>query len=231
MPFWFVVVIISCYYRLHWLHLCGHARCPADGIVVKLWLNYKKDWLEKVYDFALKVKAKLLLFKTANFVCDDARTGDWATYSSLYLAQDSAVLENCAKIIESLVFPNKEDHQQQEQQQQQQLQSSTFNFTKEQIRDYCQYGQFTEFGVQYLNRQIVDFVKEKQSNMVIGNINDTIVGLYNDHDVESCNTTKDAIHHLEKGNVELRVRLLANAIDEYDGCIERSTNITTTASH
>jgi hypothetical protein len=66
--------------------------------------------------------------------------------------------------------------------------------------------------------------------MAGGGSNGTIVGLYNDHDVESCNTTNDAIHHLEKGNVELRVRLLANTIDEYYGCIERS-NITTTASH
>jgi hypothetical protein len=192
-----------------------------DAIVVKLWLDYKNEWLNKVYDFALKVKANHLLLKTTKFVCYAIRTENWAVYSSLYLAQDSSgVIENCTNIIESLVKGAGDGKEGNDGREQQQQEEQTYNFTEDQIRHYCQYGQFTQFGVEYLNRQILDFVHEHQHQQRNDHKNSStpplvplVVGLYNDHEVETCNTTKDAIHH--RDNIELRVRLLGNTIDEY----------------
>lgn len=166
--------------------------CPTDGVVVKRWLYYKEQWLQQVYDLAVEVNATFLLYKTTNFICDDIRTGDWSKYTSLYRAFDNATINACAHVVESLTVP--------------------YNLTQYQVYDYCRNGQFTEHGVERLNRQIVEFVNKLQESSSI----QLTAGIYNDHDVESCNSTTDAIHH--HFNMALRIRLLANIIDSYSKC-------------
>jgi len=187
--------------------MCGYVQCPSKdkngGIVIQQWTNYKNDWLKRVYNVAVKVNATLLLFKTTNLICDEMRTGLWNKYSSLYLSFDNKTIEGCYH--ENMKFLN------------------THNITTVQIYTYCKYGQFTEFGGEYLNDQMKDFVREiheTQSNSTL------TVGIYNDHDVEGCYSTKDAIHH--HLNMEVRLRLLSNTIESYSECssLERSTSIT-----
>lgn len=80
--------------------MCGFGRCPTNlgGIVIEQWLNYKDGWLQRVYNFAMKVEAKLLLFKMANFICGDLRTGIWSTYDTLYRSFDNATIEKCYRV-------------------------------------------------------------------------------------------------------------------------------------
>ena len=89
----------------------------------------------------------------------------------------------------------------------------TYDLTKSQVYDYCRYGQFTEIGVQHYNSMVFDFVKEVHENQTDSRLT---VGVFNDHDVESCDSTIDAIHHHK--NMEARLRLLSNTIDSYLEC-------------
>jgi len=181
----------------HWVHLCGHVDkfCPkhAGGVVIQRWLHYRVHWLQRVYDWAVKMNVKVLLFKTLNFICGDARTGDWATGDAAYTSFDKETIRNCTKRLEPLSGP--------------------FLLSRTDIDDYCRHGQYTEVGVQHLNKVIVDFVNDVQNNPDGSNLT---VGLFNDHDVENCDTTVDGIHH--RANLMLRGRLLANAIDNYLSC-------------
>mmetsp|Transcript_25843 Transcript_25843/g.55610 ORF Transcript_25843/g.55610 Transcript_25843/m.55610 type:complete len:294 (+) Transcript_25843:3-884(+) len=182
----------------HWLHLCGFKMCPSlseehGPLIIQHWVNYKTDWLQRVYDMAVKVNAKLLLFKTNNFICDEKRTEGWETWSSRYLSFDSKTIEDCYQ--ENLKF------------------SDSHNIPTDQILSYCKYGQFTELGSEYLNDQIKDFVREIQEN----NPDSTLtVGIFNDHDIEGCHSTEDSIHH--KLNMLMRLRLLSNTIESYSEC-------------
>ena len=199
---------------LHWLHLCGFHQCPSsdgdDGAtIINHWINYKTEWLQQVYDMALKGNATLLLFKTTNFICDEKRTNEWATWSSLYLSFDSQTIDGCYQ--ESLKFAE-----------------SPHNIPLGKIYEYCNHGQFTERGSEYLNVQIKDFVREKNEERVsaIGDNEPTLtVGIFDDHDVEGCDSTEDSIHHPLK--MLMRLRLLSNTIESYSECSllqRRSTN-------
>lgn len=167
--------------------------CP-HGIVIHRWLYYQ-DWLQSVYDFALKVNAKLLLYKTTNFICDAKRFGSWKTLSSLYLAKDKIAIENCSEILEP--------------------RAASYNITREQVVTYCRDAQFTSAGEMYLNSQVINFVENIQkSSYDYHSFNESdrlLVGIFNDKDVQTCNTTHDAIHH--HFNLALRIRLLGNTIE------------------
>ena len=177
---------------LHWLHL--HPLVPKDGIVIHRWVQYKNTWLQKVYNLAMDMnETTLLLFKTTNFVCDSKRTGDWEKYSNLYLSMDNRTIETCYEENKQFV--------------------GTYDLTKSQVYDYCRFGQFTEIGVQHYNSMVYDFVREVHENQTDSRLT---VGVFNDHDVESCESTNDAIHHREK--MEIRLRLLSNTIESYLGC-------------
>jgi len=178
---------------LYWLHLRPFTG-PSNGIVIHRWAHYKDDWLTQVYNLALDMnETTLLLFKTTNFVCDIKRTNDWETYANLYLSMDNQTVEACYQENKQFI--------------------GTYELTQSQVYDYCQYGQFTEIGVQHYNQFIHEFVREiheKQTNSRL------TVGIFNDHDVLSCDSTDDAIHHYK--NMEVRLRLLSNTIDSYLGC-------------
>lgn len=181
----------------HWIQLCGHVDkfCPkhAGGVVIQRWLHYRVHWLQRVYDWAVKMKVKVLLFKTLNYICSDVRTGDWATGDAAYKSLDEETIQNCTKRLEPLSGP--------------------FILRQTDIYSYCRNGQYTEVGVIYLNDIISKFVKDIQKNEDGSHLT---VGLFNDHDVENCDTTVDGIHH--RANLMLRGRLLANAIDSYLHC-------------
>ena len=176
------------------MHL-GNIRQRNAGIIHR-WINYKSDWMQSVYSLAAKLNSTLLLFKTTNFICDKIRTNEWKEYSSLYTSFDNKTIENCYKMNNQFIGDD------------------TYNLTSGQIQAYCKYGQFTEIGVQYLNDQVNAFVREIHNSQ--DSNSELTVGIYNDHDVEGCYSTKDAAHHIL--NMPIRVRLLANTIESYTEC-------------
>jgi len=189
---------------LHWLQLCNYSNnymCPAadDVSIVDRWLHYKKSWLQRVYDYATEVDAKLLLFKTANFVCGSARTGTWARGTALYRRFDDATLDACTR----RVYPFAKE----------------LSLSRNDTYKFCKYGQFTEVGVRYLNERTAEFVRDLQQRdgARLGS-NRPIVGVFDDHALQDCSTTVkyDAIHH--KRAIPMRLRLLSNAIDSYLKC-------------
>ncbi|KAL7525969.1 hypothetical protein ACHAXR_001246 [Thalassiosira sp. AJA248-18] len=181
---------------LHWMHLCGVTNwCarPGQGLLIKNWVNYK-GWLQRVYDMAVRVNSSLLLFKTTNFMCNEKKKGKWGVASSKYLSFDNKTIEDC--------YQMNSPH------------SDSDNISKRQIYNYCKYGQQTEIGTEYLNHQIREFVTEKNENRPSNS--KLTLAVFDDHDVQGCNSTEDGIHH--KGNLPLRIRLLANTIESYSEC-------------
>lgn len=86
----------------------------------------------------------------------------------------------------------------------------------EEVARYCRYGQFTDVGSRHLNDQMEEFVRRAQERDRLEGGGRLTLGVYNDHGVESCFTTDDAIHH--KRGIVMRLRLLANTIDSYLNC-------------
>ena len=185
----------------HWTQLCHYSSnmCPTakDSPIVLRWLHYKESWLQRVYEYATKVDANLLLFKTANFICGSARTGDWATGDALYQRFDETTLEDCARRVYPL--------------------AKELSVGRNDTYKFCKYGQFTDVGARYLNAQIVEFVREVQPQGSARTGGDRpIVGIFDDYAVQSCSTTEDAIHH--KQAIPMRLRLLSNTSDSYLKC-------------
>lgn len=189
----------------HWIHLCPFSQCPGTekmgGLMIKNWVHYR-DWLQRVYDMAVKTNAKVLLFKTNNFICEDVRTNDWEIWSSRYVNFDAKTIDDCYEQNIKFADPhNSSPH----------IGGETF--TKDQIYNFCKYGQQTEVGSKYLNQQIEEFVRDKHET----DTNSTLtVGIFDDHDVQGCDT-EDGIHHFPE--MLMRIRLLANTIESYSECV------------
>mmetsp|Transcript_43470 Transcript_43470/g.74186 ORF Transcript_43470/g.74186 Transcript_43470/m.74186 type:complete len:398 (+) Transcript_43470:97-1290(+) len=188
----------------HWLHLCPQL-CPFSGKIVRmsksaimLWLDYKARWLERIHNLALISNTSLLLYKTANFVCDAKRYGEYAGLAPLYTKSDIQTLENCMNTIQQHV-------------------KDSLNATH--VHRYCELASLTERGSQYLNEQITEFVDEL---MLMGNVeapdsSSLAVGTFDDHSVQGCWSTRDGFHHAYEAML-LRLRLLTNTIESYNRC-------------
>lgn len=198
--------IIIANMAFHWLHLCD-LRCPGtarpgpgksiSSNVIKLWLEYKENWLQRLHKLAIKANSSLLLYKTANYICDDKRTGQFSNLSSLYLKNDSSVLENCFNKASQLKI----------------------NVTLSDRHQYCKLGAFTERGSQYLNKQVIEFVDDLLHKQRQKPILSTSVGLLDDHSIQGCWSTDvgDGVHHKQNAML-LRLRLMINTIESYLRC-------------
>ena len=91
--------------------------------------------------------------------------------------------------------------------------TDSHNIPADQIYSYCKHGQFTERGSEYLNDQIKDFVRDIHENKPDSTLT---VGIFDDHDVEGCDSTEDSIHHPLR--MLMRLRLLSNTIESYSEC-------------
>jgi len=185
----------------HWLHSCP-TRCPTDPRMVWRWVHYQQ-WLQSGLKLAKQVSAKLLLFKTVNYVCSDAFRGNFQSESRAYQDQDPNQLELCQATLKPLVNNNTE-----------------FPVSAQDTNDYCRFGSYTEIGSHHFNQQINDFVKnlEPMENLT--------VAVYNDHDVESCSYTKEGDgRHYHNLNL-LRLRSMANLIQGIESCtaLEKEPN-------
>lgn len=192
---------------LHWLHLCGGGRCPKKAYVLNQWIHYEEAWLQVAVDKALQAGARLLLFKTTNFVCDVKYTGAWQATSQLYDQQDAGTIQNC---IDELTLVNR---------------TSTASLSgkllsEQHIHQYCRFGTLNEAGANRLNQRMFQFVKWLQNDDSYDvKYQHLTVGIFNDHDVESCAHTAidDGRHYHE--SMLLRIRLLGNTIQNWESCM------------
>jgi hypothetical protein len=156
------------------------------------WLNYEA-WLDEVVQIAQVVDARVLLFKTTNLMCTAKFTGVYATANNLYEAKDPAILQTCREKAGRAVRDG----------------GAQSRVGEEDIENYCFNGTFNEAGASYLNERVRKFVEKNQ------NISAKLfMGIYNDHDVETCPFTGGGDgRHYHPLNM-LRIRLLANHLHQ-----------------
>jgi hypothetical protein len=167
---------------LHWLHFYGHGK-DTEGFSVHAWVNYEA-WLETALEQSVSAGAKTILFKTTNFICEEKYEKAYRTGNALYRQKDNVTLAMCNK----LAFEEGKPHQ----------------LTRDNITNYCELGVFNENGASYLNERLFVFVKS------LPEMPGVKIGIFNDHDVEQCQHTRDARHYHE--SILLRLRLLGNQI-------------------
>ena len=140
---------------------------------------------------AREVGAKILLFKTLNFICSEKYTDEYAKAHIMYSAKDSiARLTNeCFQDLRDQISAEVGDAD---------------------VRSYCYNATFNERGSTHLNQRMDVFVKENR-----GRIKDNLgieIGLYNDHDIENCVYTNTSNgRHYHSLNL-VRIRLLGHLL-------------------
>jgi hypothetical protein len=189
---------------LHILHLAGEARDPTAEIV-RLWIHYEK-YLQAAINASAGVWAKLLLFKTTNFICIEKYNGLFMTASHRYNAHNTTTLKNCQRIVQGILDA---DHKARS------LPLLDYNSTNatesfQDVAAFCRHGSFNENGVLHLNQRLRAFLTK--GAQIPPHLD---VGLFNDHDMQSCPYTaaKDGRHY---HNLNLaRIRLMANHLQCY----------------
>mmetsp|Transcript_15978 Transcript_15978/g.34741 ORF Transcript_15978/g.34741 Transcript_15978/m.34741 type:complete len:427 (+) Transcript_15978:168-1448(+) len=178
---------------LHILHFAGEARNPTVD-TVHIWIHYE-EWLQAVINSSEAAGAKLLLFKTTNYICDARYTGRFAVANTRYRDQNVTTFETCQAQVQKVLDGEEST-------------KSTESYRD--ISNFCQHASFNENGVQYLNQRLRDFLKNNAS--VPSGLD---VGLFNDHDMQTCRYTEvnDGRHY---HNLNLaRIRMMANHFQCY----------------
>ena len=190
---------------LHWLHFQGGGR-DSSLKQVQMWIHYEA-WLEQVVQLAEEIGTKLLLFKTTNRICGDKYLGAYAkTFATIQQErQGTAKPTFFPRCVKQLL----------------QLQDNATDinlvgrFSTENITRYCQEGTFDEVGVQNLNDRLFHFVQNMLDRKAT--TSNLTISIFNDHDVFTCSYTREADgRHYHPLNL-LRIRLLANMVQELYG--------------
>lgn len=167
---------------LHWLHFYNMARTTSLE-AVRRWIHYE-DWLNQVYEKAVSLNVKALLYKTTNFVCDEKLYDNYLEAHSLYKMHDSATITKC---IDS-------------------IQAKDPSLPRNQIADYCSNGTINNHGSERLNNRLERFVSSLTSSAIP-------VAVYRDRDVQQCQFCgeRDGLHYHDVALV--RIRLLAHLLE------------------
>ena len=176
-------------FGFHWLHFHGAGRTLSGCEAVK-WIHYEQ-WMQHMVQLAREVGAKILLFKTLNFICSEKYTDEYAEAHAMYSSKDSNVrlTNECFQDLRNDIPADVGDAD---------------------VRSYCYNATFNERGSTHLNQRMDVFVKENRvrikENLGIE------IGLYNDHDIESCayTNTSDGRHYHSLNLV--RIRLLGHLL-------------------
>lgn len=177
-------------FGFHWLHFHGAGRTLSGCEAVK-WIHYEQ-WMQHMVQLAREVGAKILLFKTLNFICSEKYTDEYAEAHAMYSTKDSNVhlINQC--------FQDLRD----------QIPADIIGDAD--VRNYCYNATFNERGSTHLNQRMEVFVKENRVRMKekLG----IEIGLYNDHDIERCayTNTSDGRHYHSLNLV--RIRLLGHLL-------------------
>mmetsp|Transcript_33569 Transcript_33569/g.73962 ORF Transcript_33569/g.73962 Transcript_33569/m.73962 type:complete len:398 (+) Transcript_33569:180-1373(+) len=170
-------------FGLHWLHFTGQG-WNAEVCDVMRWIKYE-EWLEETLRAAEKVGAETLLFKTTNLICAEKYDGEYAQGNKLYMARDKDTLDSCFNDVRGSIPAEVED---------------------DRIWSYCYNGTFNEIGAAHLNQRLVEFVMARRNTTKLK------VGIFNDHDIESCSYTGELDgRHYHALNL-VRIRLLGNVL-------------------
>lgn len=174
---------------LRWLHFMGVGR-DVEDCMAKNWVQYE-DFLSRAVDIAREIQAEILLFKTTNYVCDAKFVGKYATATTLYSRADEETLADCRQKIQNTDLGK--------------------SIPEADVSNFCRYGTFNEVGSSHLNARLESFVRRRQSQLV-GQKTLLKLDVFNDHDVQSCNYTREGDgRHYHPLNL-LRLRLLANQL-------------------
>ncbi|KAL7476057.1 hypothetical protein ACHAW6_001940, partial [Cyclotella cf. meneghiniana] len=170
---------------LWWLHFQNIHRNVA-GCVVEKWVNYEQ-WLESLVVLANVSKAKVLVFKTTNFICDEKYTGKYIEANRLYSNRDVNTLKHCYEDIRA---------------------KTSALMTDEDISNYCFNGTFNDAGSRFLNSRLHQFVERKE----LDSSSHVRLLVLNDHDIQSCKYTQIGnARHYQEMNLA-RIRLLGNIL-------------------
>ena len=186
---------------LHLLHIQNYDHDKGYK-EVETWLNYEKI-LEQFVVASESAGAELLILKTNNYICDEKYIGKFARGVSLYSTKNRRVINQCVASIM--------------QKEQKYKSSSGITITVQDIQDYCTNAVLSEKGSSGLNERLYQFVnarrKQQQQQQRNSSSSSIKVAIFNDHKLQSCETTTigDARHHHIL--TLARIRLLANLFD------------------
>ncbi|KAL7468100.1 hypothetical protein ACHAXS_008328 [Conticribra weissflogii] len=158
----------------------------VGSCVAETWINYE-DWLESLVTVAEQSGAKVLVFKTTNFICVEKYVGAFVEANRLYSDLDNAILKACSDDIRAGASAMTSDID---------------------IENYCMNGTFNDSGSRYLNERLYRFVEKKQHDST----SRVKLRVLNDHDIQSCKYTPvgNARHYHEMNLA--RIRLLGNIL-------------------
>lgn len=153
------------------------------------WLNYESI-LEALLLAAENSGAEILLFKTTNFICERRYRNAWKTAQELYSQYDPKTIGECV---------------------------TAFGESHPDVEEslavrYCSDGVIIGRGSDGLNKRLYQFVEDAQRRLQKSG-SSLKMAVFNDHDMQSCDTTtsSDGRHHY-KMNLA-RARLLGNYIN------------------
>jgi hypothetical protein len=180
---------------LHLFHLIGptnvHNMLPA---AYQAWINYElmiKDFIK----LSIKKKPKIILIKTTNIVCDGKFMNAWSDLSKKYNNNDKETINYCIDHVSKATNI-----------------STTNNktvITTNQISKLCQFGAMTSKGSIFLNERMKNVINDIQINddeFISSNIT---LGIYNDHDLQSCELSRKGDGRHYKKTLLSRINLLA----------------------
>ena len=182
---------------MHLLHMENFGRDMDVNVGIRKWLAYE-EFLQDTVIASEEAGVELLLFKTTNFICGAKYKQSWKKGYELYGMNDSATLDKCF-----LSYRRQHDN----------------DVLDEDIRSYCRDGVINDNGSQKLNERLYGFVNEvNHKRKQEGGPSPLTIAVFNDHDIQSCGTTRksDGRHHPALNLA--RIRLLGN----YIGCMLNS---------
>ena len=158
----------------------------VEGCVAEAWMGYE-GWLEGIVRAAEESGTGVLVFKTTDSACSDSYVGEFARAARLYLRRDRGALRGCFDDLRGKVSGTVDD---------------------DEIRDYCANGRFDDLGSVYLNRRLVEFVDARRRDPATS----VRIAILNDHDMQSCGSTRmgDGRHNHILNLA--RIRLLGNLL-------------------
>lgn len=185
---------------LHWLHFYDNQTHTRDtsAEAIRRWIFYE-DWLQEVYDRAYGTGVRLLLYKTTNYVCDEKLYGWFQDSHERYRTRDPPTLQACQRMVRDELADYAANNDR----------ATPRPINEQDIANYCVNGTINNHGSTLLNERMVRFVEQK---LLPQSTTATRVGIYNDHDLQSCQHCghEGGLHYLDINL--MRIRLLANQL-------------------
>jgi len=195
---------------LHLLQLIPHRK--LNHYMYTGYIEYESI-LQTLLQVSMDSHAPAILAKSTNRVCDKKMGPDYKDHNKKYKTHKMKTLKTCDRILE-----------QQEEEKQKEAKGKQENVTilsKSQRDEICRFGAFNDKGSSLLNNRMSKWVRQMRYKMANQTALSRHQGIsvnsrlqyFNDHDIESCEFTRDGDgRHYEK-QVFVRLHLLAIMLD------------------